>query len=237
VTSSGPPTPDTPAGARACRSSTAPRTADTTLQYPNFGEEIKQWTNVLGVSQTPVTTDSPQSGWTRTRYGASGVQAPVEAISVAGVGHSLPLSGMARMAIAFFGLDASTPPPSSPPPSSPPPSSPPPSNPPSSGGCSVTSTVNAWNTGLTTQLTIANTGSAAVSAWSLGFTLPGGQSITSGWNASYTPASGAVTARNVSYNGSIAPGSSISIGFQATHTGNSGAPSGYTLNGAACSTA
>ena len=29
-------------------------TTDTTLAYPNFGEEIKQWTNVLGVSQTPV---------------------------------------------------------------------------------------------------------------------------------------------------------------------------------------
>jgi acetylxylan esterase len=37
-------------------------TADPTLQYPNFGEEIKQWTNVLGVSQTPSATDSPQSG-------------------------------------------------------------------------------------------------------------------------------------------------------------------------------
>src|ERR687887_359990 len=55
-------------------------TADTTLQFPNFGEEIKQWTNVLGVSQTPSFTDSPQSGWTRTRYGGTGTQAPVEAI-------------------------------------------------------------------------------------------------------------------------------------------------------------
>ena len=46
-------------------------TADTTLNYNNFGEEIKQWTNVLGISQTPVATDSPQSGWTRTRYGSN----------------------------------------------------------------------------------------------------------------------------------------------------------------------
>lgn len=43
---------------------------DTTLSYHNFGEEIKQWTNVLGVSETPTTTekDKPQSGWTRTLY-------------------------------------------------------------------------------------------------------------------------------------------------------------------------
>jgi len=80
-------------------------TADATLFFPNFGEEIKQWTNVLGVSQTAAFTDHPQSTWTRTRYGGTGVDAPVEAISVQGVGHSLPTTGMAAMAIAFFGLD------------------------------------------------------------------------------------------------------------------------------------
>src|SRR6185503_15382616 len=79
----------------------------------NFNEEIKQWTNVLGVSQTPVMTDTPQSGWTRTRYGSNGLMAPVEAISVQGVGHSLPLGGQARMAINFFGLN--TTPPTTPP--------------------------------------------------------------------------------------------------------------------------
>ncbi|GHJ35730.1 PHB depolymerase family esterase [Streptomyces sp. TS71-3] len=79
-------------------------TSDTTLRYPNFGEEIKQWTNVLGVSQTPAATDQPQSGWTRTRYGSSSAQAPVEGISIAGVGHSLPTSGMAARALTFFGL-------------------------------------------------------------------------------------------------------------------------------------
>jgi acetylxylan esterase len=84
-------------------------TEDSTLRFPNFGEEIKQWTNVLGVSQTPVFTDHPQSStWTRTRYGAAGDQAPVEAISLQGVGHSLPMGGMAQMAIHFFGLDATT---------------------------------------------------------------------------------------------------------------------------------
>ena len=80
-------------------------TADATLFYPNFGEEIKQWTNVLGVSQTPSFTDMPQSGWTRTRYGGNGIGAPVEGISINGVGHSLPLAGQAALAIQFFGLD------------------------------------------------------------------------------------------------------------------------------------
>src|SRR4051794_7039334 len=64
-------------------------TADTTLYYANFGEEIKQWTNVLGVSQTPVSTDSPVSGWTHTRYGSTSNPA-VDAYSIQGVGHALP---------------------------------------------------------------------------------------------------------------------------------------------------
>uniref|UniRef100_UPI001CEC3593 extracellular catalytic domain type 1 short-chain-length polyhydroxyalkanoate depolymerase n=1 Tax=Streptomyces sp. HPF1205 TaxID=2873262 RepID=UPI001CEC3593 len=82
-------------------------TNDTTLSYHNFGEEIKQWTNVLGVSQTPVYTDTPQTNWTRTRYGSAGTQAPVEGISIAGLGHQLPLPGTAAPVIAFFGLDGS----------------------------------------------------------------------------------------------------------------------------------
>jgi poly(hydroxyalkanoate) depolymerase family esterase len=80
-------------------------TDDTTLRFPNLGEEVKQWTTVLGLSQTPAFTDHPQPSWTRVRYGGTGVDAPVEAITIQGVGHSLPGAGMAAMAIQFFGLD------------------------------------------------------------------------------------------------------------------------------------
>ncbi|WP_262286080.1 PHB depolymerase family esterase [Micromonospora sp. MA102] len=211
-------------------------TNDETLRYPNFTEEIKQWTDVNGLGQTPTYTDSPQAGYTRTRYGGAGGTATVEAISMQGVSHNLPVD--AAQAVRFFGLDTTTPPtsppPTSPPPTSPPPTTPPPSTPPPSGGCRVAYGVNAWNTGLTASVTITNTAATAVNGWALAFTLPGGQSITNGWNATYAPASGAVTARNVSYNGTIAPNGSVSIGFQATHTGNTGRPTAFTLNGAPC---
>jgi len=48
-------------------------TADTTLYPQNFDEEIKQWTNVFGVSSTPSATvqNSPLSGWTRMSYGSN----------------------------------------------------------------------------------------------------------------------------------------------------------------------
>ncbi|PZG00820.1 cellulose-binding protein [Micromonospora endophytica] len=126
-----------------------------------------------------------------------------------------------------------TPPPN---PTTPPPN---PTTPPPGGtsACRVAVTVNAWNNGLTEDITVTNTGSSAINGWSLVFTLPGGQTITGGWNASYSPTSGQVTARNVSYNGSIAPGASVGIGFQATHTGNSGRPSSFSLNGSTCTIA
>ena len=103
-----------------------------------------------------------------------------------------------------------------------------------SGACQVTNSVSAWNTGLTDNITIKNTGTAAINSWSLRFSLASGQTITNGWNATYSPTSGQVTATNVSYNGTIPPGGSTTIGFQANHTGNSAAPSGFTLNGMAC---
>ncbi|MEU9896717.1 PHB depolymerase family esterase [Streptomyces phaeochromogenes] len=192
-------------------------TEDDVLRYPNFGEEIKQWTNVLGVSQTPAATDSPQSGWTRTRYGSTGDRAPVEAISLQGVGHNLYAYGMAARVLTFFGLDSSGPGPQ-----------------PQPGACKVTVTTNAWSTGLTGSVTITNTGTARIEGWKLAFTLPSGQTITNGWGATYAPASGAVTATNATYNGTIAPNASIGIGYQANHGGNSGTPTAFTLNGTAC---
>ncbi len=124
-------------------------------------------------------------------------------------------------------------------PSASPSASPSPSPSPSggSGACRVSATVNAWNNGLTEQIAITNTGSSALNGWSLTFTLPSGQTITNGWNATYSPASGQVTAKNVSYNGSLAPGGSTEIGFQATHTGNAGKPTAFALNGNPCTIA
>lgn len=196
-------------------------TEDTTLRYPNFTEEIKQWTNVHGLSQSPTSTDRPQPTWTRTRYGTA-----VEAISLQGVGHNLPLGGQAAMVISFFGLDGTTPPDPTPTPTPTP----------GTALCRVAYTTNAWNTGLTTSVTVTNTGTSAINGWTLAFTLPPGQTVISAWNATITPASGAVTARNMSYNAAVPAGGSTSFGFQAGHNGNTGVPASFTLNGTNCTT-
>ncbi|MFF0793575.1 cellulose binding domain-containing protein [Streptomyces spiralis] len=49
-------------------------------------------------------------------------------------------------------------------------------------------------------MTVTDTGATQVDGWALTFTLPSGQTITSGWNATFSPAGGTVTARNVAYN-------------------------------------
>ncbi|GIJ24422.1 extracellular catalytic domain type 1 short-chain-length polyhydroxyalkanoate depolymerase [Micromonospora lutea] len=224
-------------------------TNDTLVPFSLLQEAVEQWTNVFGLSQTPTSTDTPQSNWNRRRFADTSGTVQVEAYSIQGAGHSLPSSGMAASAIQFFGLtnpNPTTPPPNptTPPPNptTPPPNptTPPPNPttpPPNSGACRVSVDINAWNNGLTENITITNTGTSTINNWSLVFTLPSGQTITGGWNASYSPSSGQVTARNLSYNASIPTNGSLTIGFQATHTGNTAKPTSFTLNGATCTVA
>jgi acetylxylan esterase len=80
-------------------------TADDVVYFQNFKEEIKQWTNVLGVSETPTSTENNalQSTWIRTRYTNSAGVVEVEAIEETGQPHNLVVD--AEAAIRFFGLD------------------------------------------------------------------------------------------------------------------------------------
>lgn len=101
-------------------------------------------------------------------------------------------------------------------------------------GPRVAYTMSTWSSGFTANISITNAGASVISGWTLSFTLPSGQTITSGWNATYSPSSGQVSARNVDYNGTLAPGATVDIGFQATHTGNTAEPAAFTLNGIPC---
>jgi acetylxylan esterase len=80
-------------------------TKDDVVYFQNFKEEIKQWTNVLGVSETPTATEANalQSTWIRTRYADSSGAVQVEAIEETGQPHNLVVD--AKEAIHFFGLD------------------------------------------------------------------------------------------------------------------------------------
>jgi len=373
-------------------------TADTTLNFNNFGQEILQWTNVAGVSSTPVSTTTPVSGWTQTMYGST-TNPAVEGIAIAGAGHVLPIEGegMEADAISFFGLNnasqtntvtvtspgnqtttvgsaasvqvratdsagaaltysatglpaglsinsstgliSGTPStagsssvtvtakdstgasgsatftwtvsssvnptvtvtnpgsqtgavgtavslqihasdPNSgqtltytatglPAGLSISSSSGLISGTPSTAGnssvtvtatdgtgasgsatftwtvsgsttggsCKVVYTSNSqWPGGFTAQVVVTNTGTTAISSWSLVFSFPGDQKVTQNFNGGFSQTGETVTLTNASYNGSIAPGGSVTDGFQGTWANSNATPTAFTLNGAACTT-
>ena len=85
------------------------------------------------------------------------------------------------------------------------------------------------------NLTVANNSSSPVNNWTLAFTLPSGQTITSSWNATLSGTSGALTAKGPSWATTIAANGSVQFGFQGTYTGVFAKPASFTLNGTACS--
>jgi xyloglucan-specific exo-beta-1,4-glucanase len=104
------------------------------------------------------------------------------------------------------------------------------------GTCAVTYDVNQWPGGFTGSVTVANTSTAPLSSWRLAFTFPAGQRVTSGWGATWTQDGANVTAANLEYNTSIAPGGSVRIGFNASWSGSNPSPSGFTVNNTPCTT-
>ncbi len=102
--------------------------------------------------------------------------------------------------------------------------------------CSITYTnQNDWGAGATIAVTITNTGTDAYTSWTIAWTFPGNQVITSAWNVTYTQSGAAVSASNLGYNGTIGPnGGSTSFGFNLNYSGTNAAPASFSVNGAAC---
>jgi endoglucanase len=101
-------------------------------------------------------------------------------------------------------------------------------------GCQVSYVPNDWGNGFTVAITVKNTGTSTINGWTLAFSFAGNQTITQGWSATWTQSGKNVTAQNLPWNGSLAPGASTGFGFQATYSGSNAKPAGFTLNGVAC---
>jgi cellulase/cellobiase CelA1 len=100
----------------------------------------------------------------------------------------------------------------------------------------VTSTSD-WGTGYNGNVDITNTGSEPVDGWTLGFSYPRPWlSFRGGWNANWTAAGMSVSASNVDWNASIAPGATVSVGYTGNYAGPNLLPALFTLNGTVCTT-
>jgi hypothetical protein len=74
-------------------------TADFTLAYPNLAEEMKEWSNVLGVSWSQNISNTPIAGYTKMVYGDG---TKLVGFSALDVGHSVPVR--TEDDLVWFGL-------------------------------------------------------------------------------------------------------------------------------------
>jgi polyisoprenoid-binding protein YceI len=74
---------------------------------------------------------------------------------------------------------------------------------------------NQWNEGFSGVIKITNSGTTAISGWTVGWQYSGGDRITSSFNATLS-GTNPYSATNLSWNGSIAPNQSVEFGFQGT---------------------
>ncbi|MFF3893495.1 glycosyl hydrolase family 18 protein [Streptomyces sp. NPDC001812] len=88
-----------------------------------------------------------------------------------------------------------------------------------------------WGSGFEGKWTVKNTGTTTINSWTVEWDFPSGTKVTSAWDADVTSSGNHWTAKNKSWNGTLAPGSSISFGFNGS---GSGSPTGCKLNGGGC---
>ncbi|MDT0400322.1 glycoside hydrolase family 18 chitinase [Streptomyces edwardsiae] len=88
-----------------------------------------------------------------------------------------------------------------------------------------------WGSGFEGKWTVKNTGTTALSSWTVEWDFPSGTKVTSAWDATVTSSGDHWTAKNLGWNGTLAPGASISFGFNGS---GAGSPSGCKLNGGSC---
>jgi endoglucanase len=95
--------------------------------------------------------------------------------------------------------------------------------------CSATYSVQTdWGSGFTADLNITNTGSDAITGWTVTYTYSGNQELSSGWDGTWTQSGETVTVANASYNGSLAAGASTQAGANFTYSGTNTAPTSVT---------
>ncbi len=105
-----------------------------------------------------------------------------------------------------------------------------------SGTCSVGyKIVGEWQGGFQGEIAIRNTGTTAITGWKLAFAFADGQTVTNMWGGTPTQSGGSVSVTPASYTSTIAAGGSVTVGFIGSKGATNSAPTGFTLDGAACS--
>jgi len=110
-------------------------------------------------------------------------------------------------------------------------------NPVTAAGCHIVYTISPQNnSAFGAAVSIQNTGSTALTSWTLTWTFANGQTVASLWNGAETQSGANVTVKNLSYNGAIAAGATYTgVGFNGTWNGTTNAvPTSFAVNGTTC---
>lgn len=92
-----------------------------------------------------------------------------------------------------------------------------------------------WGTGFAGSYTITNAMSVPLNTWTVTFTLPATEKVTSLWDGNMTTSGNTVTVTNLSWNAPLAPGTTTSFGFNASNSATAEQdPTGCTLNQNPC---
>ncbi|CAL9597021.1 cellulase family glycosylhydrolase [Streptomyces sp. enrichment culture] len=101
--------------------------------------------------------------------------------------------------------------------------------------CSVAyRVVNEWPGGFQGEITLRNTGTAALGGWTLGFTFRDGQTITHMWGGIATRDGAEVTVAPAPYTSTVPAGGSVTLGFTGGKGTANTAPTAFTVNGTPC---
>lgn len=101
-------------------------------------------------------------------------------------------------------------------------------------GCAVTYSITSqWSGGFGANVSLTNLGDP-VTNWTVTWSFGAGQQVTQAWNAAVTQSGANLTAKNVSYNGSLATGGSTSFGFNGSWNGGNPVPADFAMNGVTC---
>jgi lysophospholipase L1-like esterase len=178
----------------------------------DLGNAVPGWAAGKTTAQSPITVVDQWTGFNAATDTNDGVH-PID-------------SGFQKMADRWYPAVTTalggTPPPTTT--TTPPPTTT--TTPPPSGACTATyRVISQWNDGFQGEVTVRNgTTATRSSAWTATFSFGNGQQLSQAWNATVTQDRTTVAARNLTWNGPLAPGDSASFGFLASWTGTNTSP-------------
>ncbi|GGY38430.1 cellulase family glycosylhydrolase [Streptomyces djakartensis] len=94
---------------------------------------------------------------------------------------------------------------------------------------------SSWPGGFQGEISLRNTGTSAIDGWTLRWSFPDGQRVTSLWGGTATQTGPEVSVAAAPYTATIPAAGSVTLGFTASRATANSSPTAFTLNGAPCS--